>query len=141
MPAGTPDQKGQKINGTTRENKIGEPRSGPFGPRIGFSQAQILQKQSNKHALACLAPIAALCKLIGGVVAELPTTMLPCRPMTINGPEVRACCFQRSPFFLLTLPFPFLHLIHTSFCDYRPRGLAWAPAPCFLTKVMAIWNV
>jgi hypothetical protein len=92
-------------------------------------------------ALACPAWIAALRKLIGGVIAELPATLPPCRPMAINGPEVRACCFQRSPFFLLTLPFPFLHLIHTSFCDYRPRGLAWAPAPCFLTKVMAIWNV
>jgi hypothetical protein len=49
MPAGTPDQKGQKINGTTRENKIGEPRSGLFGPRIGFSLAKILQMQSNEH--------------------------------------------------------------------------------------------
>ena len=47
----TPDKKkGPKRNGTIRENKIGEPRSGPFGPMIGFTLAQILQMQSNEHA-------------------------------------------------------------------------------------------
>jgi hypothetical protein len=39
--------KGQKRNGTARENKIGEPRSRPFGRRIGFSLAQI----PHTHAL------------------------------------------------------------------------------------------
>jgi hypothetical protein len=61
--------------------------------------------------------------------------------MTINGPEVRACCFQPSPFFCLTLTFHILHLNQTSFRDYRPKGLTRAPVPCFLTENMAIWNV
>jgi hypothetical protein len=47
LKTGTQDQKGLKRNGTVRENKFGEPRPGPFGPRIGFSQAQI----HHTHAL------------------------------------------------------------------------------------------
>ena len=47
LKTGTQNQKGPKRNGTVRENKIGEPRSGPFGPRIGFSKPQI----HNTHAL------------------------------------------------------------------------------------------
>jgi hypothetical protein len=70
MPAGTPDQKGQKINGTTRENKIGEPRSGLFGPRIGFSLAKILQMQSNEHDAT--SPTPTIIFFFGFLVLSLP---------------------------------------------------------------------